>query len=282
MCASAIRFDKCKTVLTVSSKWPLEIDKSVAIVRQYFFFVRIILISESNPPPGDDCRVVSVTIPKKRLKCMHSISIIRFVSCNFLSHSELSSTINIEHVNAFFAPKNGMHGLLGPWSKCRIESVTTRNLYLVKFCGDDGKEIYKFPEYHIAPNPAPDMQLMSETRVIATLNSNSNNYYAGVVGETIHRSNDYMYLIFFDNAHVRYVWSVDACAPKCRQILQILFQREETTDSVRKNWRCRWSGILWQMVQWPNRWYMYMAIHWYRFHTTKSHAVSGCIVVHLV
>lgn len=129
----------------------------------------------------------------------HLHNVLQFLISNCRTHCHIA-----EHINAVFAPKNG---LLKAWSKCRIESVTNHNSYLVKFCEDVDKTIHEFPEYQIAPNIAPEMQLMCETRVIAVLNSsaNSKNFYAGVVGETVSRSNDYEYLIFFDNGNVRYV-----------------------------------------------------------------------------
>lgn len=120
--------------------------------------------------------------------------------CHFASFHNVIA----EHVNAYFVPKNG---LLEPWSKCRIDSVTRYNSYLVTFCDDVNKEIHEYPQYQIAPNVSPTRQLMNGTRVIAAQESpvNSKGYFAGVVGETVNRSNDYKYLIFFDNGHVRYV-----------------------------------------------------------------------------
>lgn len=75
----------------------------------------------------------------------------------------------------------------------------------------DENVIHEFREYQIAPNIPPKMQLMNETRVLAALDSSTGpkKFYAGVVGETLCRSNDYNYLIFFDNGHVRYVPASD-------------------------------------------------------------------------
>lgn len=109
-----------------------------------------------------------------------------------------------EHVNAYFAPRNGLRS---PWVKCRIVWETRDGTILVKFCDDTDDLTYEYPQYYAAPNIPPDTQLMSGTRVIAERKSNSKQYYAGVVGETISRSNDFMYLIFFDFGHVRYARS---------------------------------------------------------------------------
>lgn len=152
----------------------------------------------------DELQILSITFRKKRPRGMFSIQIVCINALQFLISNCRTHCLPAEHINDFFAPKNG---LLKAWSKCRIELVSNNNFYLVKFVEDVDETNYEFPEYQIAPNIAPEMQLMRETRVIATLNSsaNSKHFYAGVVGETLSRSNNYEYLIFFDNGNVRYV-----------------------------------------------------------------------------
>lgn len=105
-------------------------------------------------------------------------------------------------VNTSFVAKDGM---LLPWSKCRVKEVTENNMNHVVFQGDVNQMRHEYPEYQIAPNIAPQMQLSRGTRVIAPTESNGLHYYAGVVAETITKSNKHRYLIFFDNGCVRYV-----------------------------------------------------------------------------
>lgn len=103
----------------------------------------------------------------------------------------------------YFAPKNG---LLLPWHKCRIVSMHN-NVYTVVFYDDDDDNVYDFPRYQMAADRAPKMQLWRGTRVIAVQmpKGKVNYYYAGVIGESVCASNNYEYLIFFDNGHAQYV-----------------------------------------------------------------------------
>lgn len=118
----------------------------------------------------------------------------------YLSDSDSECTIVVDK-QKYFAPKNG---LLSPWRRCQIVSENNTT-YNVQFC-DDG-DCCAFPGYQIALSNAPQKQLLSGTRVIAAqiLKENVKYFYAGVIGETIRRSNDYHYLIFFDNGRVLYM-----------------------------------------------------------------------------
>lgn len=75
----------------------------------------------------------------------------------------------------------------------------------VQFSGEH--DVCSFPRYQIALDEKPRNQLFSGTRALGTQMSTKKNqfFYAGVIGETIRRSNDYHYLIFFDNGRVDYV-----------------------------------------------------------------------------
>lgn len=75
----------------------------------------------------------------------------------------------------------------------------------VRFCGENN--VCAFRRYRIARTNAPKSQLASGTRVIAvqTTKENVKYFYAGVIGEQIRRSNNYHYMVFFDNGRVQYV-----------------------------------------------------------------------------
>lgn len=111
------------------------------------------------------------------------------------------SVVVVVDTQKYFAPKNG---LLLPWRKCQIVSETSATCN-VRFGNDF--DVRAFPRYQIARSNAPQSQLASGTRVIAVqiTKENVKYYYAGVIGEQIRRSNNYHYMVFFDNGRVQYV-----------------------------------------------------------------------------
>lgn len=137
----------------------------------------------------------NIGFPGKRKNAMSLCQLIQF-----------NALVSIAaHANTYFAPKNG---LTAAWCKCRIRSATENHSYMVSFCGDADQRLHEFPEYHIAPNLPLRAALKCGARVISVIDDSpldSNGYYAGFVGETVHSSNDFRYLIFFDNGIVRYV-----------------------------------------------------------------------------
>lgn len=112
-----------------------------------------------------------------------------------------SQSVIASNKQTYFAPKNG---LLSPWRKCRIVSEAS-NAYRVRFHGE--KSVSTFPRYQIAADSAPPGQLKSETRVIAVQSSieDVDYFYAGVIGEITSKTNNYEYLVFFDNGRALYV-----------------------------------------------------------------------------
>lgn len=122
----------------------------------------------------------------------------------------------------------GLRGsLLEQWSRCYIilakksyEEDADNNVgfkyssmhYTVYFI--DENQSKNLPEYYLAEEKAPVVQLKIGTRIIAkhcplqparTRKMHGKHFYAGIVGESICSTNDYRYLVFFDTGHVHYV-----------------------------------------------------------------------------
>lgn len=81
--------------------------------------------------------------------------------------------------------------------------------YRVRFLCDGDNSFKSIPHYELAEHSRPDRPLKQSCRVIAKLNSQRyphfNGFYAGIIGDTIKRSNNFQYFVFFDNGRVDYV-----------------------------------------------------------------------------